>query len=847
MTKTSRAKSLRSPLDALREVLSEVEARPHELREILARAPQALFAFNRGRQILCANEAADAFFCYPTGGLEGRSTEELLPPRMRQPEVSPIVSADLIMADIPGLLFDGTECLVEWSFSSVCRDTQPVFVASVRDRENVDRMIEELRVSEERFQLLVNGVKDYAIFMLDADGLISSWNSGAARIKGWDEVEVLGRSYEMFFTEEDCALNLPNVFLGLANSGGSVETEGWRIRKDGSRFWAQGSLTVLRDSDGHVRGYAKITRDLTERIQAAEAERRLAAESASREAAEAGEKKLRASEQRLARLQRATAALSVAVTPQDVAKVILCESIDALDADGCSVFQLAADGGHLELLEQRGYPDTIERRFRVVALADRVPVADAAREGRPHFFETLEERAVDYPELRDVIGEGNFEAVAAMPLVVQGTLVGALGIAFHKKRTFDPSDRAYIGTLSEICAQAFERARLFAAERAARASAEAANRSKDEFLAMLGHELRNPLAPILTAVQLMKLKDDTHLTKEREVIERQLTHLGTLVDDLLDVSRLTRGLIALSRVPIEISKVFARAVEMVSPLYEQRSQHLRVVASNDGLLVNADPFRIAQVIANLLTNAAKYTRQGGHIWLTGERDGQDVVIRVRDDGEGISPDLLPKIFELFVQGTRTIARSEGGLGLGLALVRNLVTLHGGTVKASSAGIGQGSEFEVRLPLFQHVEMATPVEVAPSEEPTPLHRRILVVDDNDDAAETIADLLRYLGHEVTVAHDGPSALASLNGFSADIAILDLGLPGMDGFELARRIRQNRGDSCPRLIALTGYGREGDVAAGRAAGFEMHLVKPIDEKSLLNALDPGDASSQRPAVG
>jgi CheY-like chemotaxis protein len=263
------------------------------------------------------------------------------------------------------------------------------------------------------------------------------------------------------------------------------------------------------------------------------------------------------------------------------------------------------------------------------------------------------------------------------------------------------------------------------------------------------------------------------------------------------------------------------------------------------LAVNADPLRLAQVLGNLLSNAAKYTPPQGHVWLTARLEGENVAIRVRDDGDGISPDLLPRVFDLFVQGSRTSARSEGGLGLGLALVKSFVSLHGGTVSAASEGLGRGSEFVVRIPAITGLEAAPPSPPAlPSERSE--RRRILVVDDNEDARELLAELLRDLGHEVRVAEDGPTALQELREFHAEVAILDLGLPVMDGFELARRVREQQRPPFPRLVALTGYGLDRDLVRTRAAGFDAHLVKPVDMADLVSAIEPlaGSVDSSSP---
>jgi len=367
---------------------------------------------------------------------------------------------------------------------------------------------------------------------------------------------------------------------------------------------------------------------------------------------------------------------------------------------------------------------------------------------------------------------------------------------------------------------------------------ESANRAKDEFLAMLGHELRNPLAPITTAVQLMKVRQEPGLERERLIIERQVGHLGRLVDDLLDVSRIAHGLIELKRRPVEMSEVLLKAIELASPLLEQRAHALDVQVPRAGLLVDGDPVRLAQVFANLVTNAAKYTRARGRISIAAERLEEQIVVRVTDNGMGISAELLPTVFELFVQGRRTLDRGEGGLGLGLALVKNLVGLHGGTVLAQSAGLDRGSQFTVRLPALGQAE--PPLDS--SEEPLRLgqvgrQKRVLVVDDNLDAAEMLSEALRAAGHEVATAHDGVQALELLRDFEMDVGVLDLGLPIMDGFELARQILERGGSSLPRLIALTGYGQEQDVARSKAAGFEKHLVKPVDLDVVLKAIEGG----------
>lgn len=371
-------------------------------------------------------------------------------------------------------------------------------------------------------------------------------------------------------------------------------------------------------------------------------------------------------------------------------------------------------------------------------------------------------------------------------------------------------------------------------ERAARHDAEQASRTKDEFIAMLGHELRNPLAPIVTAAALIRSRCGPVVGREVDVIERQSRHLVRLVEDLLDVSRIARGKIDLSFETLEIAAVLSAAIETVSPLMENGRHTLAVNAPETGLLVRGDRTRLAQVFVNLLANAAKYTPSGGRIEVTARRSNDDVEVVVVDDGIGIDAELLTRVFDLFVQARQTIERSLGGLGLGLSIVRSLISLHGGSVHAASDGPGKGSRFAVLLPAEEGRSSPT---LPPPQLPAPPHtksgQRIMVVDDNEDAAEMLALILRTHGHDVAVAHDGPDALALANRFAPHVALLDIGLPVMDGYELAAELRKSRGRDL-RLIAITGYGQSSDRERALAAGFQDHMVKPVDLEKLASLL-------------
>jgi len=380
-----------------------------------------------------------------------------------------------------------------------------------------------------------------------------------------------------------------------------------------------------------------------------------------------------------------------------------------------------------------------------------------------------------------------------------------------------------------------ERSRL---ERKTHEQAEALadlHRRKDEFLAMLSHELRNPLAPISNAVQLLRLqRDESRLQQRaRAIIERQLEQLVHLVDDLLEVSRISTGRIHLQREQLDMRIIVERGVETVRPLIEQRRHALAVHLPPSPIWIDGDATRLEQVVVNLLNNAAKYTDEGGHIWLGLQQEGTDAVLRVRDSGVGIAPDLMPRIFTLFTQAERSLARSQGGLGIGLALVQRLVEMHGGRVEAYSA-LGKGSEFVVSLPVVLAFAASPPSAPTEEAQPTGPSLRVLVVDDSADAAESLALLMRELGHDVRTAHDGPTALKSALDHRPNLMLLDIGLPGLDGYEVAKQMRRQAVHQNVVLVAMTGYGKASDRKRAQEAGFDHHLVKPARFEQMQRIL-------------
>jgi len=618
------------------------------------------------------------------------------------------------------------------------------------------------------FRLLVASVRDYAIFMLDPTGRVATWNAGAERINGYTRAEIVGSHFSRFYPQADVDAGKCEYELEVATSEGRFEEEGWRVRKDGSRFWASVTITAVRDDRGTLVGFAKVTRDLSER---------------------------RLAEQALIEAEERVRLLVNSI--RDYALIMLDPkgNVTTWNAGASAIMGYAADevlGMHFS-------------RF--------YPANDVAAGKCDH-------------ELEVARATGRFED--------EGWRVRADGTRFWAN-TVISAVRDSVGELigfSKVTRDLTDRIRS-EQERAGRLAAEEANRSKDEFLAMLGHELRNPLAPIVTALQLIKLRGDTAFAREHAVIERQVEHVMHLVDDLLDVSKVGRGKIVLKTKQVDLRDPIAKAVEIATPLVDRGQHQLHLDVPAAPLFVEGDDARLVQIFTNLLTNAARYTEPGGEIWFTARHVDDQITIEVRDTGIGITPDLLPRVFDLFVQGRQGSDRMTGGLGLGLTLVRSLVQLHRGEITAASEGPGRGSTFTIRLPALarpkptaarDQLERAFPGGSA--------GRRVLLVDDNEDARMLLAEILRATGHDVRTACDAPEALTCLEKFTPDLAVLDLGLPGMDGFELAVKARELV--PAVHLVALSGYGQEADRKKSREAGFDRHLVKPVDIRRLLDTI-------------
>lgn len=651
-----------------------------------------------------------------------------------------------------------------------------------RDLSDRRRQEEQLAHNEERLRALFASVRDYAIVMLDPNGIVVSWSEGAELILGYRSEEIIGAHFSRFLPAEAIHRGWPEHELRVAATEGRFEDENWRVRKDGSRYWANVVVTALRDRNARLIGFCKITRDLTERRRQEEA--------------------LRESQERFR---------------------LLIESVEEY-----AIYMLDA-GGHVMswnagAQSMLGFEsaEIIGKHFSRFYLSEEIHA------GKP--WQQLEAARLG----------GRLE--------VEGLRVRKDGTAFSARVLIAPAHdsegrlRGYSHITHDLTRQRHMRA------------LEDSGRRLKEFLALLSHELRNPLAPIRHAVALLRAGPPVVQDVERlsGIIDRQVSHLTRVVDDLLEVSRIVHGVISIERQPVELSVAVARALEIVTPLMHERGQELRVAPFDAALAVEGDLVRLTQVLTNLLDNAARYTPPGGHIHLNVRHVADEVQISVRDDGRGISAERLESLFDFFAQAGRTVQGAEGGLGVGLGLTRRLVELHGGSICAQSEGAGRGSLFVVRLPLYSGAAQAAaapaqapaqPSQGEPASRPAAelQARRVLVVDDNVDSATSLTLLLGAMGLTVQSAHDGVEALEAAERFRPDTVLLDIGLPRLNGYEVARRLRVRRAAAQPDhpllLIALTGWGQGEDRERARAAGFDHHLVKPVDLGQLSRILSGG----------
>lgn len=628
--------------------MRQLETSEARMRSMLNSALDGIISIDHEGNVIEFNHSAEKMFGYTRDEVLGREMAELIvPPGLRSGHreglarylktgVGPVLDQRL---ELTAIRRNGEEFPVEVSITRIEMPGPPLFTGYVRDITEAKLAEQQRQETERRFRMLVEQIQDYAIFMMDPEGRATSWNVGVRRLLGYEEEEFIGlKVFKAAFTPEDLEAGIDEAELRQAATEGRGGDDRWKLRKDGSRFWASGITTALHDENGELLGFMKVMRDQTDRKR-------------------------------------------------------------------------------------------------------------------------LED------ELRKIAAD-----------------------------------------LSE------------------------ADRRKTEFLATLGHELRNPLAPIRTGLEVMRLARDEPETIEevRLTMERQTHQMMRLIDDLLDVSRITRGKLELRRSMVVLGDVIASAVEATRPFIDDARHELTVEIPEKPIELYGDPHRLAQVFSNLLNNAAKYTPLGGHIWLTVGRQGDDVTIRVRDNGLGIPPEMQESIFEMFTQIDRPHEFGHTGLGIGLTLVKRLIALHGGTIEVKSDGPECGSEFIVRLPVLTEAAASNVLLEEPPTGNPPL--KVLVVDDNEAAASMLSMVVSMLGNEVQIAHDGLQAVEATRVFRPQVVLMDLGMPRMNGFEAAREIRKLDWGQSIVLAALTGWGQEEDRRRSREAGFDHHFVKPAEPAEL-----------------
>jgi PAS domain S-box-containing protein len=733
-----------------------------------------------------------------------------------------------VLQDLPA-----PECLVRFRIRATGEErfarirANAVSVDAVDDRFAVNvfqdvtearEQAEALRVSHEWLATTLRSIGD-AVIATDARGRVSFMNPVAEQLTGWPSSEAEGMDLAEVFhiVDQESRSPVESPLARVLRDGKVVGLANHTIliARDGREAAIDDSAAPIRSESGQLIGSVLVFRDVSTR---------------------------RAEERRRTFVARASAELASSLDVRRTLSGLARLAVPAV-GDWCAI-DLVEDGELRHLAVEHVDPDKVQL---VREIETRYPPDPGqagghhkvARTGVPIFVPRVSDEALvaaarDEHHL-ELMRRLQLRSYMAVPLISQGAVTGVLTLATADSgREYAQPDLELASALADRLALAVNHSRLYAEATAARLEAERANRAKDEFLAMLGHELRNPLAPILTALQIIELRAPAAIERERAILERQVKHVVSLVDDLLDVSRITRGKIELSRESIVVRDLVTKAIEQVGPLLEKRRHQVHIDVP-PALAVAGDPRRLAQVVSNLLSNAAKYTEPGGRIEITGSSDGRDVVLRVADSGVGLHPDLLPRVFDLFVQGGQSLDRAQGGLGLGLTIVRSVVELHGGRVSAHSDGPGSGSEFRMILPALDPGFVAVEPEAAVVRPAATAGVKVLIVDDNEDALALLGEALALSGYETHTATDAASAIARAQTLRPQVALLDIGLPVMDGYDLARQLRRTSGLEKLRLVAITGYGQAADRERARSAGFDEHLVKPISVDDVQRVVE------------
>jgi PAS domain S-box-containing protein len=716
---------------------------------------------------------------------------------------------------------DGSERPIDDSAAPVRDGNGKVFGSvlvfrDVSERRRIEKQIAEQGEAARKLAAIVDSSDD-AIVSKSLDGTIRSWNRAAERMFGYTAEEAIGSAIIRLFPAD--RLDEEERIIARIRAGERVEHfDTVRLRKDGSAIPVSLTVSPVKDEQGRIVGASKIARDITERIESEASLRRT-------------EARLLAELESTSRLHELSGRLLSATDLLAALQDVLDNAIRTCGADFGNIQLFNASANALEIAVQQGFQADFLDYFGTVRADKGSSCSQAMQKGGRVVIEDVR-LDPSYAAHLAIAASAGYRAVASTPLVAHdGAVVGMLSVHFGEPHALPDSDGKLLDLYARHAADLVERLQLMDELRHVAAGLSEANRQKDEFLAILAHELRNPLAPIRHCLQILQRSPDAGARESaRDVMERQLGQMVRLVDDLMDVSRITRGKVELRKERILLSTMIDSAIETSRPLIEQMRHELTVSLPGRRLELDADPTRLAQVFSNLLNNAAKYTDPGGDIRLTARVEGDAAVVSVRDNGVGIPADKLVGVFDMFSQVDRSMEKAQGGLGIGLTLVRRLVAMHEGEVEAKSEGPGRGSEFLVRLPL------ALDRPVAPSAPPTlapdATLLRILIVDDNQDGADTLAAVLQLMGHEVHTAYDGQQGVDAADRIQPDVVLLDIGLPRLNGYEAARRIRlQGRR---VLLVAVTGWGQEEDRRRSRDAGFDHHLVKPVDPEKLMRLL-------------
>jgi PAS domain S-box-containing protein len=767
------------------------------LRIALSSIGDGVISIDTEGRVTFMNGVAEALTGWPLAeamGLPLPDVFQIINEHTRQPVENPVICA-LGEETIVGLANhtvliarDGTERPID-DVAAPMRDESGAPIGAVL----IFRDVTERKRAHEvqaRLAAIVESSED-AIVSKTLAGVIRSWNAGAERLFGYSPQEAVGQPITLIIPPE--RHDEERAILERLCRGDRVEHfETVRVAKDGRRLDISLTVSPIRDDAGHVIGASKIARDITERKRA--------------------ENALRESEERYRRVatEAAQAAEANAKFRAFFEQGTNFAGVLALDGTVVEANRLCLDACGFTRDEVIGKPFWECGWWnRSADLMEMVRSASLqAAGGRPFRTET------NY-----FVADGTERVV---DLILAPVTDEAGRILFVGATGTDVTDRQRMeDTLREQ------------------------DRRKDEFLALLAHELRNPLAPLRNSLQVLRLADSdaSALAQAREIMDRQLGYMVRLIDDLLDISRINRNNMELRRSRVLLADVVSAAVETSRPMIEVAGHQLTVSLPSEPVYLDADLTRLAQVFGNLLINSAKYTQRGGHIWLTAEQRGKDVFVSVRDNGIGIPAESLRTIFDMFSQVDRDIERAAGGLGIGLALVKGLVEMHGGTVTAESAGMGRGSTLTVRLPVLEVHPAGAAENVPPQGGPAANGpgRRILVVDDNKDSARSMAKLLQLHGNEVRTAHDGLEAVEAAKEFRPEVILMDVGMPRLNGYEATHRIREQRWGQSITIIALTGWGQEGDRVQSREAGCDGHLVKPVDIRDLEKLMTALTAST------